>query len=1208
MTVVLLTLVANMLVCGIAAAGKDSFYKGEKLFSTRPSETKSMTSIDRFGPVGMGIELHQPAFVMKIKNIEEGSPAEAAGKLKKGQIIETINGQKLADIDPRLQLAQILGAAEATDGVLKFMIKDKADSAAREVIVRVPVLGAYSKTWPLNCPKSDNIVRNFADHLAKRDWPGSVGLNGPQMLFLLSTGEEKDLNVVRVWIKKTVAHYKKNDPSPYAWFIGYGAVPLAEYYLRTGDKSILPAIKKIADKARDTMYLGSWAGRGGAPFTYMGGGHMNAAGTNVLTFLLLAKECGVDVDEYTLQSVLRQFYRYAGRGNNPYGDGYPEVGFIDNGKTGALAFAMAAAASLTPDGENSLYAKARDVSAVKGFYSTSFMLHGHTGGGIGEIWRSSSMGLMYHKNQKKYREFMDNRMWFYELSRRHDGSFAILGGARYDNTTWGVMMGLSYTVPRKTLRITGAPKTKYCKEYQLPKRPWGTRADDTFLSLDAAVDKFGKSPELDKETLAKASALPALRRMGVTVNSWAHSIPKSKTAVLTKETYRYYAHHQDHGLRNYAAQRAVATGNDELIVEMLKSKDPRVRKAGAFAIHDGKRGTIPADRLTDEMVYLLMGMINDPEESWWVVANALKCVSLSTPEMVGPHVDKILEWLEHDEWWLRNPALMALTPVIAEERYYKKIYPVLGRMIAANKRANVLGPLRGFAEKWSNASPKVQKAAVEMLGKVYQDLPSTLCAHGGLDLTSAATFHLDNVARHLSAIPGGYDELFEVSTKRFPNQSLPHSELFLSNPDPDRFGPKVKKALRPIIAEKMIPEYVAKNRRRLLDEITAEKQSGYPRGLVDAMVDLYRKVGVDEYNWHAFGPDTRNMKWEYHTFDPKEKLAWDASPIRFREVTYPEGMENWFAVDFDAKKAGWKEGLPPIGQFNGKLEKPSGPCRIPSCVCGEPMRTFWDKEVLLARGTFKFPPLKDGHLYRIRIGSGDHVGKGAGYIIYINGKELVKVKSGPGRGAGGKPRGGYITKNFVEDFQKGEVVVAATSFLKYGSRYKYAPSTRVPQGRFTMWLEEMKIPPLGRDEMVKSAIALPMLSTKWQETLVDEDKFRYDGKVVANRQIMGSWKVIDSVNKIQDFKLDPKKWNANKYRPSGVQQLTGITFKKNGETDDIMRIWSGDTFMDLTINSALKMTNKKIEGTDYLFIEKGGYNPRSPKGWKPPLYVLKRAK
>jgi hypothetical protein len=50
----------------------------------------------------MGIDLLQPAFVMKIHNIEEVSPAAAVGRLKAGQTIETINGQKLKDIDPRI--------------------------------------------------------------------------------------------------------------------------------------------------------------------------------------------------------------------------------------------------------------------------------------------------------------------------------------------------------------------------------------------------------------------------------------------------------------------------------------------------------------------------------------------------------------------------------------------------------------------------------------------------------------------------------------------------------------------------------------------------------------------------------------------------------------------------------------------------------------------------------------------------------------------------------------------------------------------------------------------------------------------------------------------------------------------------------------------------------------------------------------------------
>jgi hypothetical protein len=73
-----ITYLALGLAAGVATAA-DSFYKEPPLFSTAPSETASLQTIDRFGPVGIGIELHQPAFVMKVKNVEEGSPASRHG-------------------------------------------------------------------------------------------------------------------------------------------------------------------------------------------------------------------------------------------------------------------------------------------------------------------------------------------------------------------------------------------------------------------------------------------------------------------------------------------------------------------------------------------------------------------------------------------------------------------------------------------------------------------------------------------------------------------------------------------------------------------------------------------------------------------------------------------------------------------------------------------------------------------------------------------------------------------------------------------------------------------------------------------------------------------------------------------------------------------------------------------------------------------------
>ena len=295
--------------------GKETFYTRDPMFSTRPSSlTKFVQSIERFGPVGIGIELHPPAFVMKVKNVEEGSPAAKTGQLKPGMIIETINGAKLKDIDPRIQLGNIITKAEATDGKIVLAVKADEKSPAKNVTVTIPVLGTYSKTWPLDCEKSDKIVRQLADNFTKEGWKGEIGLSGPKMLFMLSTGDEKDLEVVKGWIKKTVEKNKNfgDNNFVYQWFISWGGPCIAEYYLRTGDESVLPIMKKMADAVRKTMYHDAWGGRGVAAH------HMGHAGTGTLTFLLLARQCAESkLKKECFRLHLQHFYRFSGKGVNP---------------------------------------------------------------------------------------------------------------------------------------------------------------------------------------------------------------------------------------------------------------------------------------------------------------------------------------------------------------------------------------------------------------------------------------------------------------------------------------------------------------------------------------------------------------------------------------------------------------------------------------------------------------------------------------------------------------------------------------------------------------------------------------------------------------------------------------------------------------------------------------------------------------------------
>jgi len=252
-------------------------------------------------------------------------------------------------------------------------------------------------------------------------------------------------------------------------------------------------------------------------------------------------------------------------------------------------------------------------------------------------------------------------------------------------------------------------------------------------------------------------------------------------------------------------------------------------------------------------------------------------------------------------------------------------------------------------------------------------------------------------------------------------------------------------------------------------------------------------------------------------------------------------------------------------------------------------------------------PVLGAYRYRLRVNDGDHVGAGGGYAIYINGKLLIEQPRCAGRGQGAKPKGAFITKEFLKDFQGGEVTIAVKSFLRFNHKYKVKPTTRIPQGRISVHFEEMKLPPLGDDLVLKSATVIPMLSAEWQakqdpdnkELQTGDDMFRWDGKFADNPSVRGSWKTIDQVETIDEFTPE-KKMNTRRAR------ITEMIFKNQGKTDSALYIWSGDTLMDLDRYEALRMTVKKIAGTDYLFVEAGGFSTRNKPGWRSPWCVMKR--
>ena len=713
--------------------GPDPYYTRPSLFFPRPDSRGSTWKVPHFGPVGIGIDLVKPNFTMRISAIEPGSPADKTGRLKKGQIIESVNGQVLKDRDPRIILGDWITEAEATDGKMLLKIKDLGD-----VLVKIPVLGRYSPTWPVNCPKSDKIVRNLADLLAKQEKPawGAV-------MFMLSTGEDKDLEVVKKWMKniKTLG--------PYPWMKGYKGPGLCEYYLRTGDKSVLPLIKRMTDEIKEYMFNGAWSGRGKAGFSY---GQLNAAGVHCVTFLLMAKYCGVDVDDYMLRTSLRQFFRFSGRGTVPYGDSFPENGYRDNGKTGGLAFAMAAAALLTPDGENSVYAKARDNCAAKSFYATNWFHSAHTGGGIGEIWHNVTMSMVREKRPGSYRSYLDTRRWVMDLSRRYDGGIGIAGLAdRYDKAAgeqdiaWGNYFALTYTIPRKKLQLFGAPKSPYAKNFKLPVRPWGNEADDIFQSTDPVKSPAITMADLLNERVATDSSARIM-------SSWGGH--PSDTIIMK------YLCHPEFGLRLAMVRKVTSLGRGDIVLTMLKSADPRLRFNGVVALVGPFKGTpLPDDQVTPEILQQVEKIIEDPSESWWVKIWAIRALRRGGPDLVAKHKRELLTNLDNDEWWFQYAAMETLMTIATDPEHYKDVLPGMCNVLGHSKIGRILLTMtKTLDKKLEKTDPKIQAFATRYFKKAFDAVPNELVDENtGYVMIGGARSARKYIANILIELPGGVE-------------------------------------------------------------------------------------------------------------------------------------------------------------------------------------------------------------------------------------------------------------------------------------------------------------------------------------------------------------------------------------------------------------------------------------------------------------------
>jgi len=408
-----------------------------------------------FGPTGMNGWILNDTLV--VREVENGSPAD--GVVLPNDIILAVNGVKLG-ADPLKGFGQQIEACEQAG---KMGLQILRAGKARSLTIPIRKLGAFSKHWPYDCAKSREIHMDACKYLARSQntdglFDGRIyvgfALNG---LTWLASEDPAYWEHARRLAYGYGRAFNPDEDGTVNWGWGYMGVFLAEYYLQTGDRSVLPLCHEIAQALTTNQQpSGTW-GHGKYPGGgYVQGGSLNNAGLVCWMALILFKEAGVPVNEPALARATRFFKRFAHRGCVAYGDHRPEFGG-GNGKNAIPGVVY----TILGDTAASEYCARWVTNGYTG------RTGGHTGGYMGFIW--GNVQGVRNPHYSDYRRMLDHWTWLMNVSRRWDGGFllpASVIGHIYTYrgpvlSTGG--MAQVYAMPAAALRIHGAPKGVFAK-------------------------------------------------------------------------------------------------------------------------------------------------------------------------------------------------------------------------------------------------------------------------------------------------------------------------------------------------------------------------------------------------------------------------------------------------------------------------------------------------------------------------------------------------------------------------------------------------------------------------------------------------------------------------------------------------------------------------------------------------------------------------
>jgi hypothetical protein len=337
------------------------------------------------------------------------------------------------------------------------------------VELRLKPIGAFSRTFPKNCPKSEAISDFHADWLvanqqADGSWYRWRGYTSPSFdtsicaLALMSTGKETYAESIRK--AAYFVGYRDNYDS---WTVPVGQrlIFLSEYYLRTKDVGILKAIERAYVRARDGLHFDFASGHKVGLLGYDGWGYCLGM-PMIATGLAIADKTPVNVDPRVLKGVYGYMARVAPNGVIPYGkvdwlarqtDNYERFGH--NARSGA---GLVGANLYRGSSEQFIRAATRLFVATLGAGDEC-----HASNSLGILWSTLATAMVGDSTLRKHMDFFK---WKINTQRGWEGGFVQNPCNMQYQGAEGGAMGLWWrtsayiimlNVHRHNLTITGHP-------------------------------------------------------------------------------------------------------------------------------------------------------------------------------------------------------------------------------------------------------------------------------------------------------------------------------------------------------------------------------------------------------------------------------------------------------------------------------------------------------------------------------------------------------------------------------------------------------------------------------------------------------------------------------------------------------------------------------------------------------------------------------